>query len=142
MKHNIVPQWSLWQQSGRWRYHETQVRAFAELVLGTKSGLPACKRIDFGPGPKGLPVVDIEGRLLGVIRQKEMLAAHLGKPLTSVPEPRAYSTYVVAPDDAGAPYVGRNSLPPGDEPTSTFSYQMSASRMPDTLSVPLTSVPM
>src|SRR5690606_11007243 len=32
-----------------------------------------------------------------------------------------------------------SSLPPGDEPTSTFSYQMSASRMPDTLSVPLTA---
>lgn len=38
---NIVPQWSQWQQSGVWRYHETQVRAFGELVLQAESGAKA-----------------------------------------------------------------------------------------------------
>ncbi|EPX61395.1 hypothetical protein D187_001178 [Cystobacter fuscus DSM 2262] len=42
---NIVPQWSQWQQSGLWRYHETQVREFGEIILSAESGLPAMKKV-------------------------------------------------------------------------------------------------
>ncbi|WNG30628.1 hypothetical protein F0U62_46390 [Cystobacter fuscus] len=62
---NIVPQWSQWQQSGLWRYHETQVREFGEIILSAQSGLPAMNKVESVSTP--LVVVNLSLEYTGSI---------------------------------------------------------------------------